>query len=135
MAKGRKTGINDQQKRFCEEYLIDLNGKQAALRAGYSETSAKEIGSILLSKEPVKQYIDQLLEEHKAQLGITTAEVIDGIKSIAFSPDAPTGVKLQALKTLGEYLQLFNQNTKVDMNLTGGLVIVDDIGVGKNDTD
>ncbi|WP_211657543.1 terminase small subunit [Parapedobacter composti] len=35
--------MTDKQKRFCEEYLVDLNATQAAIRAGYSENTAKEI--------------------------------------------------------------------------------------------
>lgn len=43
-------GLTDKQQRFVDEYLIDLNATQAAIRAGYSEKTAKEIGSENLTK-------------------------------------------------------------------------------------
>ena len=36
--------LNERQKRFVEEYLVDLNATQAAIRAGYKEKTAREIG-------------------------------------------------------------------------------------------
>ncbi|SUV40803.1 Terminase small subunit [Avibacterium paragallinarum] len=47
-SKGR--GLTDKQKRFVEEYLIDLNATQAAIRAGYSKNRASELGYQLLQK-------------------------------------------------------------------------------------
>ena len=38
-------GLTPKQARFCEEYVIDLNGKQAAIRAGYSQRSAEYLAS------------------------------------------------------------------------------------------
>ena len=51
--------MTEKQKRFCEEYLIDLNATQAALRAGYSEKTAYSIGNENLKKPEIQEYIQK----------------------------------------------------------------------------
>lgn len=46
--------MNAKQKRFCDEYLIDCNATQAAIRAGYSPKTAKQIGQENLTKPDLK---------------------------------------------------------------------------------
>jgi phage terminase small subunit len=63
-----REGFNARQQRFCDEYLIDMNGTRAAIRAGYSEHTAREIGSKLLTRPNVSQYIaerQKLLQNSK----------------------------------------------------------------------
>lgn len=50
-------GLNDKQLRFIEEYLVDLNATQAAIRAGYSERTAYRQGADLLKKPQVAEAI------------------------------------------------------------------------------
>ena len=57
--------LNEKQKMFCEEYIIDLNATQSAIRAGYSEKTAYSIGQRLLKKVEVQIYIDVLMEQKK----------------------------------------------------------------------
>lgn len=49
--------MNSQQKQFCDEYLLDLNATQAAIRAGYSEKTARSQASVLLDNEELIEYI------------------------------------------------------------------------------
>ena len=49
--------MNARQKKFCDEYLIDCNATQAAIRAGYSPKTAKSIGNENLTKPDLKAYI------------------------------------------------------------------------------
>jgi len=65
-----------------QEYLVDLNGKQAAIRAGYSEDSATEIGYENLRKPHVLQAIEYALME---RTGITRSRIVDELGAIAFS--------------------------------------------------
>jgi phage terminase small subunit len=51
--------LTDKQQRFCEEYLIDLNATQAAIRAGYSVKTANEQGARLLANVSVSAYIEE----------------------------------------------------------------------------
>lgn len=55
--------MNKKQKRFADEYLIDCNATQAAIRSGYSEKTAKSIGQRLLTYVDIKTYIDEQLEK------------------------------------------------------------------------
>lgn len=77
-----KKGLTDKQKRFCEEYLIDCNATQAAIRAGYSERSAKAIGAENLSKPAIRAYIDERMEEHKKSLIASQEEVLQYLTSV-----------------------------------------------------
>lgn len=76
--------MTDKQKRFCEEYLIDLNATQAAIRAGYSSKSAQEQGSRLLSKAMVRARIDAAIAEQSRRTGVTTDRVIRELARIGF---------------------------------------------------
>ena len=60
--------MTEKQKRFCEEYLIDLNATQAALRAGYSEKTAYSIGNENLKKPEIQEYIQKRLKEKEDAL-------------------------------------------------------------------
>ena len=52
--------LNEKQKQFCEEYIIDLNGTQAAIRAGYSKKTANEQAAQLLAKLSIQEYIQKI---------------------------------------------------------------------------
>lgn len=56
--------LTDKQERFCNEYIIDLNGTKAAIRAGYSEKTAKDIGCQTLAKTYIRNRINELSPEH-----------------------------------------------------------------------
>jgi len=51
--------MTPKEIKFCQEYLVDLNGTQAAIRAGYSKRSAKEIASENLTKPNIKKWIEE----------------------------------------------------------------------------
>lgn len=61
--------LTAKQKRFIEEYLIDMNATQAAIRAGYSPDSAKEIGCENLTKPNIKAAIDKAMAERSRRTG------------------------------------------------------------------
>ena len=65
------TELTQKQRRFCEEYVIDSNGKQAAIRAGYSMKAATQQGSTLLTYPKVVAEIDRLRAEQRARLNVT----------------------------------------------------------------
>lgn len=62
--------LNEKQKRFCEEYLVDMNGTQAAIRAGYSKKTAQEQSSRLLSNAIVQEYVAKLRQEQQERTKI-----------------------------------------------------------------
>ena len=76
--------LTARQKKFVEEYLIDLNATQAAIRAGYSTESAKEIGCENLTKPNVKAEIDKAIAERSRRTGINQDRVLRELAKIAF---------------------------------------------------
>lgn len=73
-----------KEKRFCEEYLIDLNATQAAIRAGYSVKSAKSIGCENLTKPDLCARIEKLKAERSRRIGITADRVLEELAKIGF---------------------------------------------------
>ena len=61
--------LNQKQTLFCDEYLIDLNATQAAIRAGYSEKTARFIGAENLTKPNIAEYIQTLMMNAPNLLG------------------------------------------------------------------
>lgn len=68
--------LTGKQKRFCDEYLIDLNATQAAIRAGYSEKTAEVIGFENLRKPKLKKYIETRMAEKEEKLIADQDEVL-----------------------------------------------------------
>jgi terminase small subunit len=68
--------LTDKQKRFIEEYLVDLNATQAAIRAGYSEKTAYSIGEENLKKPVIKQAIEEAQSNRSSRVQITQDDVI-----------------------------------------------------------
>ena len=71
--------LEEKQKMFCKEYLVDFNGTQAAIRAGYSKKTANEQASRLLTKVNVQTYLKQLIEKRNKRTNITQDDVIADI--------------------------------------------------------
>lgn len=76
--------MTDKQERFCEEYMIDLNATQAAIRAGYSPKTANEQGSQLLAKLSIQNRIAQLQAEQSRRTGVSADRVVRELAKIAF---------------------------------------------------
>ena len=76
--------MTKKQKRFVEEYLIDLNATQAAIRAGYSPDTAKSIGSENLTKPDIQARIAKAMAERSRRTGVNADRVIMELAKIAF---------------------------------------------------
>ena len=76
--------MTKKQKRFIEEYLIDLNATQAAIRAGYSPDTAKSIGSENLTKPDIKAQIAKAMAERSRRTGVNADRVVMELAKIAF---------------------------------------------------
>lgn len=77
--------MTKKQKMFCDEYLVDLNSTQAAIRAGYSAESAGSIGSALLKKVEIRARIDKALAERSKRTGVNADRVVRELARIAFA--------------------------------------------------
>lgn len=69
--------LTEKQKAFCEEYLIDLNGTKAAIRAGYSEKTARSIATENLTKPDIANYIKELIEGKRNERIASQDEVLE----------------------------------------------------------
>ena len=76
------TKLTSKQKRFIDEYLIDCNATQAAIRAGYSPKTANEQGSKLLNNARISSYIDEQLEILHSEKMANVQEVLEYLTSV-----------------------------------------------------
>ena len=135
VAKGELT---DKQKRFCDEYLVDLNGTQAAIRAGYSPRSARQIADKNMSNGDIRKYIDARMQEKEKELIADQDEVLKYLTNVLrgksqseivvvenigdFTSEARLIQKapdekerLKAAELLGKRYNLFSDKMKVDV--------------------
>ena len=141
--------LTDKQQRFVEEYLIDLNATQAAIRSGYSRKTAHKIGTENLQKPVIREYLDKCMREKESKLiasqdevlryltsvmrGESESEIVvvegqgDGVsyaRSMTKRPDEQN--RLKAAEQLAKYYGLTNVQ-KVEGSLTVPVIIKDDI--------
>lgn len=79
-----KRQLSDQRQRFVDEYLIDLNGTQAAIRAGYSPKTAQEQSSRLLSNVMVQEAISKAMAARSKRTGVNQDRVVLELAKLAF---------------------------------------------------
>ena len=109
--------LTEKQKRFCEEYLIDLNATQAAIRAGYAEKTARVIAAQNLSKLNIQQYIAGLRDAQAERAGITSDFVVAELYRVAASDTELKGSdKIKALELLGRHLGMFEPQQDREVN-------------------
>ncbi len=122
--------LSDKQRRFCEEYLIDCNATQAAIRAGYSERTARTQGQRMSTKSNIQKYITQLQAERGKRLSISQADVIRELSALAFQPldgeNMTTGAikvseKIRALELLGKHFGMFVDRVEQKTEFADGI--------------
>lgn len=77
--------LTPKQEQFCQEYIVDLNATQAAIRAGYSEKTADKIGSQLLGKTRVAERVQELQTQRAQTLQVTQEMVVSELAKLGFS--------------------------------------------------
>lgn len=142
MQKG-VVAMNARQKRFCDEYLIDCNATQAAIRAGYSPKTAKVTGAKMLTNANLKAYIDEQLERIHNEKTADAQEILeyltavmrgqhteqtlqligDGVQKIA-DIDVSAKERLKAAELIGKRYGMFKDNVGIDLE---PVVIVNDL--------
>ncbi|MFQ7407363.1 MAG: terminase small subunit [Thomasclavelia ramosa] len=138
------TRMTAKQKRFCDEYLIDLNATQAAIRAGYSKKAARQVGNENMSKPYIKNYIEERMQEKEDSLIAKQDEVLkyltsvmrgeskssvlamagDGVQEVIQKPPDERE-RTKAAELLGKRYRLFTDKVEVEGAIP--IVIVDDI--------
>lgn len=77
--------LTEKQERFCREFVIDCNAKQAAIRAKYSEKTAEVQGSVLLRNPKVSKRIAELQKIVSDKLDITKEKIVKEYAKLAFT--------------------------------------------------
>ena len=110
--------LTPKQQRFVEEYLIDLNATQAAIRAGYSEKTAQEIGSENLSKPMVAKAIAEAQEKLSNKTQVTVEMVVQGLLNEAkdLSEGSTQSARVSAWAHLGKHLGMFKDKLEHDIS-------------------
>jgi phage terminase small subunit len=114
--------LTDKQARFVEEYLIDLNATQAAIRAGYSEKTAGAIGIENLAKPIIQQVLSLSMTARSERVKITADKVLDDIELIKQDAMQDQGGQminhpsaLRACELQGRHLQMFVDKVEVEV--------------------
>ena len=89
--------MTEKQKRFCDEYLIDLNATQAAIRAGYSKKTAKVIANENLTKPNIKEYIAERMAEKEKELIADQNEVLKYLTSVLRGESLSTEIVVEGI--------------------------------------
>lgn len=77
--------LSDKQKMFCEQYLVDFNATQAAIRAGYSKHTARGQGQRLLTKAAIQKYIQGKQQKIADKFEITQEKILQEYARIAYA--------------------------------------------------
>lgn len=122
--------LTPKQERFVQEYLVDLNATQAAIRAGYKEKTAGAIGSENLKKPEIQSALQRALKDREERTEVTQdyvikklVEIADKEASDAQDSELKYSNKLRALELLGKHTGAFEKVVEDD----GGVQILDDV--------
>lgn len=115
--------LTKKQKAFIQEYLVDLNATQAAIRAGYSKKTAYSIGQENLSKPEIRQALQEAQKRREKRTEVTQDYVIAKLREIV-EKDASDGPdselkyanKIRALELLGKHTGAFDGGAKEGQN-------------------
>ncbi len=107
--------LTDKQTRFCEEYVIDLNATQSAIRAGYAPNTANREGSRLLSNADIQETIRKMQAQKSESLKITAEGVLSRILAIVDNTEERTAYRLKGLEILAKHLCPTETRAKVDI--------------------
>ena len=146
--------LNDRQRRFADEYLIDLNAERAAIRAGYSKRYARGNAYKLVANECIKEYIKKRMDEKEKELIADQDEVLKYLTSVLRGESLSTEIvieglgngvseartmdktpsekdKLKAAELLGKRYGLYTDKIETDIDMELNISI--DYGEGDND--
>ena len=104
---------DQRYERFCQEYVVDLNGTRAAIAAGYAKSHAHVQASQLLKKTKVKERITDLQNVTADKLEITAEWVLGELKRLACKAELDRD-RIRALDLLGKHLKLFTDRVQLE---------------------
>ena len=113
-------GLTAKQARFVDEYLIDLNATQAAIRAGYSVRSARQQAAENMAKPVIRDALASIAASRRAEVALSASEVLGGLRTEAtyHGDGASHGARVSSWGLLGKHLHLFDEKITFDGTLT-----------------
>ena len=107
--------LTDKQKRFCEEYLVDLNATQAVIRAGYDTRHPNKVAYQLTNNPAVRLAIDALKAERHKNSDVTKDLVLRGIQKIIRKAEENNNLTaaLRGYEMLAKHLGMFVDRTEI----------------------
>ena len=110
--------LTPKQQRFVEEYLIDLNATQAAIRASYSEKTAAAIGAENLIKPNIAKAIQEAQESLSNKTQLTVDMVVNGLLKEAqdYAEGSTQSARVSAWAHLGKHLGMFKDKIEHDVS-------------------
>jgi phage terminase small subunit len=112
--------LTPKQQRFCEEFIIDMNATQAAIRAGYSPKTANEQAARMLTITNLQRYLTELRSQQSERLQINADMVLRELAIIGFG-------------SIGDVLEIDDSGARLKPQLTeearaaiGSITITDD---------
>lgn len=117
--------LTDKQRRFVDEYLVDLNATQAAIRAGYAAKTANREGSRLLSNVDIAAAIAAKAANTSEKLDLSAERVLRGLfeEATRTGEGSSHGARVSAWGLLGKYHSLFTD--KIEANVTADVTVND----------
>ena len=116
--------LTEKERIFADEYIKTTNATQSAIKAGYSEKTARSKGSQLLTKVNVRKYIDEVMHERSKNTIATADEVLEYLTSVvrgeekdAFGLDVSIADRTKAAELLGKRYMLFADKVKLDAEI------------------
>jgi len=100
--------LTPKQKAFVQEYLVDLNATQAAIRAGYSQKTAYRTGADNLIKHQIQNALNEAMKNREIRTEITQDKVLKELAKVAFS----NGADFAQVKTEKRKKQIWNDSTQ-----------------------
>ena len=111
--------LTPKQALFCKEYLVDLNGTQAAIRAGYSKNTAQQIASENLLKPLIQENLSKLVKTRMDKVDLTVDGVLQDIldtRDVAKTTES-LSERLKANEMLGKYLKMWSDKVEVTADI------------------
>ena len=118
--------LTRRQQRFIAEYLVDLNGTQAAIRSGYSPKSARQSSTDNMKNPSIAEAIRKAMDRLAARTETKQDEVLTMLKREADGdgPDTLSRDRIRAAELLGKHLGMFTKRAEVDVRATGPAPVI-----------
>lgn len=127
--------MNVRQQAFCDYYLQSGNATEAAIKAGYSEKTARAIGAENLTKLDIQKYLAEHAKKAHRERIATAEEILEFLSDTLRDDETGRKDRLKAAELLGKRYALFTDNVSVGSEGVTVYVNLTDYGDGRDEKD